>query len=251
VRSFFSFSLFLIFSVLEVRVKASNPEISAGPTLQKPQNCYMTSEVSCAFSSGHQVLRLEEKSISLSLKENTTLERISPTKYEFMGGVVWFQNRKPLEVKSLFGSISSDDGEFWMIEKKNKIFVRNVLGSLKIKMNGQTLEIPEGFQIWISGKNTTGLNTHGIPELIPMENHLKLWSELFVGTRDEFKGKVSLLKNLYKDNHLASSDLYQKIADRHMASLEETKKSEREVQQRRKEYLLEIRRLYFDKVFRR
>jgi len=242
---YLSFLLFFVFSTLEVRVRASNPP------LQKPANCYSSELGPCVFSSGNKILRLQNETLVLNLKENTTLERLGQKNFEFMNGTVWVQNEEPFQVQTLYGAIQSDKGEFWLIEKDSKVYVRSIIGTLKISLNSKNLEIPEGFQIWISGKDRGGKNIHGLPEVIPMEKHLKLWSELFTGTREEFKSKISMLKNLYKDNNNESSELYQKIADRHLASQAEQKRAEETAAERRRAYLQEIRRLYFEKVFER
>ncbi|MEK6774012.1 MAG: hypothetical protein AABY64_08730 [Bdellovibrionota bacterium] len=244
-KSTLSFVLFFIFSTIEIKVKASDPP------LQKPQNCFSTKQEDCIFSSGKKNLQIQEDKVVLNLKENTVLERREKDNLEFISGTVWIQNQKPVQVRTLYGKLESANGEFWIIEKENKILFRSIIGTLNIHLNSDVLRIPEGFQIWISGKNNLGKNIYGVPEVVPMETHLKLWAELFTGTREEFKEKVSLLKNLYKDNRNESGEFYQKIVDRHVASFEARKNVEKIAEQKRRVQLQEIRRLYFEKVFER
>lgn len=238
------FAIFMCFT-LEVKVKASNPP------LQKPADCYTNEMQPCIFSSGNKIVNLQSKNSVLSLKENTTLERLTEKEFQFMGGTVWVQNQRALEVKTLYGNVKSNKGEFWLIEKDNKIFVRSIIGKVVVSVNSSELEIPEGFQIWIAGKDLMGNNSYGIPEVIPMEDHLKLWSVLFSGSREELKNKIKMLKDLYKDNSYEAGDFYQKITDRHVANMEEKKRAEQLSEQKRWAYLQEIRRLYFEKVFER
>ncbi len=244
-RVFLNCFIFFIFFTLEIRVKASNPP------LQKPENCYSSELKPCIFSSGNKIIQVQNRKTVFNLKENTTLERLNEKNFQFMGGTVWVQNQEPLEISTLYAAISSTKGEFWLVEKDNKIFVRSIVGQTDIKINSGVLNLPEGFQIWISGKDSQGKNTYGVPEIIPMEEHLRLWSTLFSGSREEFKNKVKMLKDLYKDTAYEGGELYQKIADRHVATLEEKKRAEQASSERRRAYLQEIRRLYFEKVFQR
>ncbi len=236
----------MISFMIEVRVKASNT------LLQKPENCYFEGKgSSCIFSSGGRVEELKVEKTILTLKENSILERIPKNNYVYINGIVWVQNQEPINFRSLYGKIESEQGEFWLIENDNKILVRSIIGKLKIKINSETLDIPEGFQIWISGKDSSGKNTFGIPEIIPIEAHLKLWAEMYSGSKDEFKNKISLLKNLYKDKQEESSQFYQQIADRHVANSLEEERNKKKQEEKRRAYLLEIRRQYFERVFQR
>ena len=231
---------------LDIKVKASNT------LLQKPENCYFESKgSSCIFSSGSKVEELKNEKNILTLKENSILERNSKNNYVYINGVVWVQNSDSISFLSLYGKIESEQGEFWLIENDNKILVRSIIGKLKIKINSESLEIPEGFQIWISGKDSSGKNTFGIPEIIPMDAHLKLWAEMYSGNKYEFKNKIAMLKNLYKDKREESSQLYQQIADRHVANSLEQERNKRKQEEKRRAYLLEIRRQYFERVFQR
>ncbi len=244
-KAILSFILFFTFSTIEIKVKAFDPP------LQKPENCFSSKQADCVFSSGRKKLMLQENEVVLNLKEDTVIERRDKNNLEFMSGTVWIQNKKPLQVNTLYGKLESAAGEFWIIEKENKILLRSIVGTLHVHLNSDTLKIPEGFQIWISGKNSLGKNIYGVPEVISMETHLKLWAELFTGTREEFKEKISLLKNLYRDNRNSSSEFYQRIANRHVASLESRKNAENVAAQKRRDHVQEMRRLYFEKVFER
>lgn len=250
-RSVLSFLIFLFCFTVEIRVKASNPQEQLNPPLQKPEGCYGNKNNPCVFSSGEKILKLQLSNGILNLKNSTTLERNDKNHFQYLNGTIWIQSNEKMVIDSLYGSVESDRGEFWIVENDKKITIRSVIGLVKVNINSVTLEIPEGFQVWISGKDNTGKNTYGVPENIPIESHLKLWSELFTGTRAEFKERVSILKSLYKDKNVDSAEFYQRIADRHVASVNEKKLAAQREAQRRKQYLQELRKLYFEKVFER
>ncbi|HRO66979.1 MAG TPA: hypothetical protein PL182_05395, partial [Pseudobdellovibrionaceae bacterium] len=113
------------------------------------------------------------------------------------------------------------------------------------------LELPDGLELWVGPQNRFGSFTHGVPSLIPVEDHLRRWSRLDDVSKEEFVRQARLLKSKWKDRQAVASVLYERVAERHLASIEEEKESLRRRQEKESAQKERFRRLLYHKAFER
>jgi hypothetical protein len=207
--------IFVFFFTIDVRVRASNE------FHERPAGCLKNKTV-CALQTKNDSFHLVNLQTEFHLGPKTLVLRNSPEQIEFINGTFWAQKFNKMTVKTLFGEVISESGPFWVLGDQQKIWVRNVNADLKIQLrDGHSLELPQGFQIWISGMDDKGHSTTGIPEMIPVEDHIRLWSFLYQGNRQDFLSEVRDIKWTWGSLPERSSQLYLSIIQRqeHLAQL--------------------------------
>ena len=224
--------VFFMFFSMEVRVKAS-------------QNYQL-------FQSPHKVFRLKTASLSISAQKGLVLEKLDPKYFKYIEGNIWFQTANELVVKTVYGEVRSGGGEFWLLRDDKGVRIRNVNSRIELKFrDGKEMELPEGFEVWLGGVNEKGQSTFGMIEPLRMQEHIVLWGSLFQGSSSDFKAQVQNLKNSQKDVQVYSAHVYESVAKRHIASIEEqaamAQKRKEDQQKKRQEY----KKFMLDRVFGR
>lgn len=235
------FFIFLIFSILEIRVRATTP------LLQKPENC-LNENIPCTFGTIQSVFNFKKEDVKLDLDKETIVTKLDSKSFEFIKGTVRVVSQNQTSWKLGTATVIGE-GEYWILDRDNKSWVRAVLGDCEVKFGNEKIQVPEGFEMWLGGTGSDGKKVHSVPQVFKMSDHLKAWNRMNREPKKEFLDKVENLKVLYKNNVELSSQIYKEVALRHLAS-EERKKAIQEEKRRQK--ILEqekLRRSYFQKVF--
>ncbi len=235
--------VFAFFFALDVRVRASSDflERPAG-CLKKPSACAIQTK-SSAF---HFLLGEDE----FHLGPSSLVLRHSRSHLEFIHGTLWAQNYEKMQVATIFGDVKAASGPFWVLGDKDKIWIRNINAELSLHLrDGRNIEVPIGFQIWLGGVDEKGRSTIGIPEMIPVEEHIRVWSYLFPGTKEEFKKEVVQVKWTWGSLSERSSQLYLNMTRHHedLATKRQLKIQQREVAATIQKK--QMRELYKEKAF--
>lgn len=235
--------IFVFFFALNVRVRASSD------LLERPKGCLTNLNV-CALQTKSSAFNFTSSSDEFHLGPSTLILRHSLSHLEFISGTLWSQNYEKMKVSTIFGDVDAVTGPFWILGDKDKIWIRNVNADLKLHLrDGRTIELPIGFQIWMGGLDQKGQSTIGIPEIIPVEDHIRVWSYMFHGTKEEFKKEVVALKWTWGSLAEKSSQFYLNIAH-HQEDLALKHKSN--IQKREvavAEQKKQLRALYTEKAF--
>ena len=235
--------IFVFFFALDVRVRASSD------LLERPQGCLTNLSV-CAIQTKASAFHFSTASDELHLGPSSLILRHSLSHLEFISGTLWSQNYEKMKVATVFGDVDAVAGPFWVLGDKDKIWIRNVNADLSLHLrDGRTIELPIGFQIWLGGLDQKGQSTMGIPEMIPVEDHIRVWSYMFPGNKDEFKKEVAALKWTWGSLAERSSQLYLNIAhhQENLALKHKVKIQRREVAAA--DQKKQLRALYTEKTF--
>ena len=235
--------VFVFFFALDVRVRASND------FLERPVGC-LKNVNACALQTKKSAFHFNNAENEFHLGPSSLILRHSLSHLEFISGTLWTQNYEKMQVTTIYGNVDAKSGPFWVLGDKDKIWVRNVNADLTLHLrDGRKLELPIGFQIWLSGLDTNGKSTVGIPEIIPVEEHIRVWSYLFPGTKEQFKAEVAQVKGTWGSLAERSSQLYLRMSH-HQADLATQHKNK--IQRRElavSEQKKQIRALYYEKAF--
>lgn len=235
--------LFLIAFQLEVRVRAS------GEVLQQPDSC-LKDKSACAIQVVGDSFKFTRGSLKLVAAQDSTLARIRTKVWRFIKGTLWVQESDGLKVETVFGSLSADRGQFWVLDQGSNVLVRNVDSDLKIHLrDGKRLELPEGFEVWISGINSRGQTEYGVLRPIDIKAHLPVWNSLYEGSKEEFIRDVTKTKEFWGDLAEKSSRIYSGLVQRELASYQEKKDALEKGQNLKQEKQRKTRQLYWQKVF--
>lgn len=220
--------LFILAFQLEVRVRASIQETE------------------------HDVQVVKGMSAHVQLLPETLLEKKSPDVGRLVQGTVRAVTNDPFKLETVYGDASQISGEFWAIGRSGEVLFRAILGDVELKLrDGKKLVLPEGFQVWIAGIDDQGKSLHGVPEAIPIKEHLALWSRVHEGDQKSFRDAVLALKERWKKTNETASVLYQAIVDRHVASQQQDAAEKARVTRKKQQEFQQLREMYRSKVFGR
>jgi hypothetical protein len=234
--------IFIFFFTVEVRVKASE-------LIERPQGC-LNQKSTCALQTKDDVFHYSNPQLEFHLGKDSLSLKHSSNELEFASGALWVARYEKMNVKTIYGSVNAKNGPFWVLQGEEKIWIRNVNGDLKVKVrDGREVELPIGFQIWIGGVDSNGQSTMGIPETIHFDEHIRLWSRLFPGTKEKFKDEVESVKFTWGPVAERAAELYtnmalrqRRIAEARAAELERRRLA---VEEERRMF----REMYVKKVF--
>ncbi|WP_413581468.1 hypothetical protein [Bdellovibrio sp. HCB288] len=244
-KKFFQIFMFLLAFQVEVRVRAS------ADTLQEPAACLKSSE-SCALHVVGPAFHLKQGNLKIHAGEKSTLVRLSQEKWRLVKGVLWVESAPGVQVETPFMTAKSSHGQYWIIERGEKQIVRNIDAELHVVLrDGKKLEVPGGFEFWVSGINSKGKNEFGMIQTVDLKDHLLQWNQLFVGTKEQFKSEVSHLRGNWADLSERGASLYEKIALRQLASVEEARRIEEEKKREAQAERQKTRELMFQRAFDR
>lgn len=244
-KNIFRLFLFLAAFQMEVRVRA------AGELIQQPESC-LRGDQSCVIQSTGKPFYFAKDGVSLSAPAKATLERIENNKWRLVSGSVWVAKGQKVTVESVFAEVRSQNGEFWVIEQDNRLWVRNLSADLTVRLrDGKELALPAGFEFWIAGINTKAQSEYGVLQTIDLKNHLKNWAALYPGSSAQFKQDVQNFKENWKTLAAQGGTLYQEMANRRIASVQNDKRQEKLKKDRMAAEQKRLKDLYFERTFER
>lgn len=231
----------------DIRVKAYD----ANQPIGDPEHCWMRTEGLCSVQAGRKPLVLRSKELEL-WSEGESLFRRDETQWSLVKGSVRVRSDSEAQIKFPYGRLRTKGGEFWSIEMESKFLVRAIKHDVEIDlMDGRLLSLPEGLEIWVGGVGSSGGIAHGVPALIPIEDHLRRWSSLKDISVDRFITETRQLKDRWKHRKEISSSIYRQVAERHLASFEQRQSEEHSRKENAKRERERFRKLLHQRAFER
>lgn len=244
-KKIFNFFLFVLAFQMEVRVRAS------GDVLQQPNACLKAQEV-CAIQVVGPVFHFHQGEKKLHAGKGSALVRLSESQWRFVKGSLWVEEGSSLGVESVYGSFKASRGQYWVVDQSDRIIIRNMNADVVITLrDGHRLELPEGFEVWVGGLNSKGVSEFGMIRPVEMREHLPMWNALYRGSKDNFVKEVVQLRENWGDLTEKSSELYETLAKRELASVAESEKTAARKKARAIEERREVKALLYKKVFER
>lgn len=239
--------VFLLAFQIDVRVRANFMDQPLG----EPASCWKTQEGPCSVQAGKKPLVLKSENLELWAEGDSFFER-DGGEWKLLKGAVRGRTERAASLRFPFGEVKSQGGEFWIIESEAKFVIRSVSQGVHIQTkDGRLLELPEGLELWVGPQDRLGAFTHGVPSLIPIEDHLRRWSRLNDLSKEEFTHQAQLLNSKWKNRQAIASALYEKVAERHLASIEEEQAASRRRQEKENAQRERFRKLLYHKAFER
>lgn len=272
--------LFLVFFQIDVRVRA----VGRDRLYEKPLGCStgLTSPglaSPCLIQSVKSPVNLPIENFPkgagyLQLATETLLLREAQGKIRFEEGALRVEGEYPsgkiFELNFLHGTLRAKSGAFSIrnyasssqkasAQKKSnaasspgRFLIANETAELTIVLrSGQTLDLPAGFEVWIGNLNNFGLQDYGMVQPWNWQNQVRLLNRFNMGTKDQRLEQGRLLKPISDLANQQAFQIYQKVADRHIASLAEQERRMEEKKQAERQARERLRQLFFDRTFTR
>lgn len=236
--------IFILAFQIEVRVRAS------ADTLEQPAFC-LKSQDSCAVQVLKSGFHVVNKTQSFHATPGATVMRLTHDQWRLIKGNLWVE-KGALEVQTPFADAKSTRGQYWILSEEDRIRVRNMDADLKVTLrDGKQVEVPHGFEFWVSGIDSKGKTDYGVIRPIDMKEHLPLWNSLYVGSKENFKKEVQRYKEAWGDLTAQSSAIYKEIINRKIAADEAAQKALELRRQEKAEETRRLRHLYWKRSFER
>jgi hypothetical protein len=241
--------LFFLAFQMEVRVRASNT--ASSELLTEPSHCLGVS-APCAFKvpSENPWSTAEGRMKITATPRSILSEEVRHKEWRLIDGAMWVRNAPSLKIKTASAEVDASSGEYWILAKQGRIVFRNISSKLIVTFKDQsTLEVPRGFEVWAEGVDSNARVLHGMVEPIRLKEHLKIWFSLYAGSKKEFLSEVQDLKDQWVDLVEKSGDMYQKVAERRLAAIENEKIQKAASEKKRQEANAKLRQRFYEKVF--
>lgn len=181
---------FALAFTIDVRVKAETALLpNSSEVLQDPKGCILQASICAVKTRDHEKYKFAVGASTVVLDANSSVIRLSGNAITLLSGTVWIRGQGPFSVRSEFGVARSEDGEFWVARTSGRMTVSATGGALVLEPRGSKvfLRIDSGEENWIGGISRDGVATTGVPQAIPLAEHLRRWARLFPGTKREFE----------------------------------------------------------------
>ncbi len=239
-------ALFLVSFQMEVRVRAS------GSLLQQPDNCAKGQSGVCAVQVAGSPFHLIKENLRLHAPEGSTLMRLDSGSWRLIEGTLWVEKASSVEFETPYATVQAPAGQFWLIQKDKKLVIRNIDADISVMLaDGKRLEVPAGFEFWVSGINSKGQNEFGMIQPIVLKQHLQLWGSLYLGGRRKFSDEVKTLYKSWgdlveKSNHIYRQERDRKVANATLANNKKIEVKNAEVERRQRE-----QKIFYQRTFER
>ncbi|MGZ3772316.1 MAG: hypothetical protein ACXVCY_00485 [Pseudobdellovibrionaceae bacterium] len=238
--------IFFLFFQVEIKVRAS------ATAHESAADCIVTQGV-CVFRAHGFAADRSEKRTNIHATVGSVLVPVSSNLWRFIKGNVWVEKSHGIQIETVYGQIKASRGQYWILQKDAKILIRNINAvNMQVSLrDGKVLNVPDGFEFWISGINTKGRSEFGMLQMIDIKEHLPLWYSLYQGDKSDFIQEVQNLRENWASLIEKSSDLYGSIALRSVASVKEKEEAQRVVKEQIEVERKRARKLYYQRVFER
>lgn len=243
-KNYLKVIIFIVCFNVEIRVKASDETHAAHSSKSAIKSDSQVNEGS--------VVKAKETLSSQQYKfsKDSIYELTDDKKIKLISGFVWVMKSKKVIFETPYGDVQTEGSNFWVFTERNQYRVRNVDSKITIILRDKTTyEVPKGFEVWFSGLNQAGLAAKGMIEPVNISHHLKVWSQMYPGSPEEFKKEVRELKEKWKGVYDSSSQIYQSVIERQLSSLEEQKKKKKQVEHNEVIQRNYLKQKYFETTF--
>lgn len=227
---------------LEVRVRASQSAMPVGPSACTGATCVSKIE--------GKAWHLGAKGKTISFFPGSLVEK-QTTGWKLLKGVARVTDGRTLD--TVLGRLKVESGEAWILDEGERHITVRVIRNPQVFVlpDGRILEIPEGHQVWIGGRDSQGHSVYGVPQPILLADQLKTAARQQGLSREQVRALAAELKELWAHRAEATADLHHAAASRYLASVEAERKAEQDrrdkIQRERDGFRRLLHRIVFEK----
>jgi len=209
---------FLIAFSAEVRVKASGHKSASTAALTQVHSC-----AESWISAGH-----------------------------LLSGCHWIEAGDRYVLQTLYGQVIARHADFLVRVQDQRVYVSNHLGELKVRLkDGREIQVPPGFEFWISELGADKKNQMGLLAPIEMKTHTILLGRVWPGSSEDLAQRLRLYRRRWGNRVEMAAQFYQSLAQRKIASIEEKNARSERTKLRVQRQREANRRLLYERVFGR
>ncbi len=196
-------------------------------------------------SSAEQVIN--QSSFQILHDEKSYIE-----KNQLLSGTHWVQKTDHYYLKTPYGDIYSNQGDFFVTYANSQVRVVNHKGLLQVRLrDGQQLEIPPGFEVWFAEVMVDKKNKVGLIQPVDLKKHTQDLGRIWTWDLKLLKETLLSFQSNWGDRPLMASSYYKSLAQRKIASIQ--RENQRIENLKRLEFSrrAENRKMMFERAFGR
>ncbi len=196
---------------------------NAQKIVEEPLNCLEGDDICAIKTSANEKYKLILGEVNIVLDENTALVRNSEKVVTLLSGQIWVNGKSQITVKSEYGEIISEKGNFWVIHQEKKVIIEAIDTNLVLKprLSPSDLKLEAGEQNWFGPIDQNQISSSGIPMPIDPNQLLFRWAKLYPGTKSKFEKEFKAFVELWRPAVENLAEHHAVLAKRRVASIEE------------------------------
>lgn len=166
-------------------------------------------------------------------------------------GTIRVTSKDTIKIRTVFATIESKGGEFWINYDGEKVTVRNITcDQLSVNQKDSTdYNVPATFEIWIGDFVLNGKQSVGVFSPVEIHTYIEDLSKISKVDKVQFKKQVLALKDKWLVGRKKGYDLVNTIQIRHIASISENDKKNKNQYLNEESVKANRKKQYFNKVF--
>lgn len=192
-----------------------------------PEGCWKKSgsAEACAVRAAKREWLLSPEGTRLLLGAGSSLIRTQGGEgWQIVAGQLWIETEKPVQIRYLQQTFQVQ-GESWWKRSGAQLKTQVFRGQVSTAFSSSEEVVPAGFENWWES------GTRGVMKPLLADKALREWNQWVRFPKSESKKRVEEYQKLWASRVEDSSDLYQEIVNRRIASVES---KEREAEDRRR-----------------
>lgn len=222
----------------------------AQAVVESPRGCLEKQEKDCFFGS---VSKISDYSVAnqavFKIGKNTVLEKQGQL-VSFHNGELLIDVESEYEIKIKDLKVEFNKGEYVLVHLNDTYFVRTLQGEAVVYFKEGRVQVTEGFELPLKENESMGLEKSPL-RLIPIEEHLVLYSRLKKLSRSEIVKYTQNFKKKYENYKHWSSELNEKLVQRQIAAMHEEEQERKSKDLAKKQAQEKMRQRLYEKVFER
>lgn len=248
--------LFVFVFTVDVRVLAKTVQIpEARDLLQEPAGCLKSAPMateSCAVGTrAWEKGTLSFGDSTVVLDRSTAILLLGANEIRLVSGQIWLKSKSVFEVRTEFGSMKVEPGEYWFDRDRERVRVGVIQGTARLYPRGaqDVLEVTPGLENWLGKVDASGEAQRGIPVVIQFKPHLQRWARLYAGTLKDFEKDVRDFHEVWLAASEYASEIHKALFERKVASLRAEHEKLEAARRRTEARTRELLRMFREKVF--
>lgn len=219
--------------------------------VDQSEGCFADKKYPCAVKAIRGIFRIDRGGQIFVLDQGSSILMKSESEIQLLEGEMWIEKSADLGVNMNPYLKAQVSGEFWLRKDGDKIFISNLEGEFKFISNkifsNETL--PMGFENWYAGIRTDQKINSGIIQPISFEKFASDWARIYSGPKAEKLTRLKSYRDKWKDSVAQSAEMYAKVIERTMASVENKKRQERKTELDREKEREALKQLFRSKNY--
>ena len=215
--------------------------------VDEPTGCLSSNKNPCWFKTQSQPADVRLPGQVIHMAPQSIVER-RPDFMKLLEGRVWIEAQSSSKWVTNFTEIEAL-GDFAMKHSEKKTSVQNLSGDSRVflKISRQELQLPVGFENWVSGLDRTKAQAVGTLRPLDLKDFLVSFSRSFRITHSVVQDHLIPWQKGWSGNVERSSQIYSDSVHRQMASLQEQENLKKQRQKREIQQNDNLRKMFREK----